>query len=297
MAKHEDNIWRDIATHVLLALVLLSLLLNIFLSPPRGSRGSGYLYIYALDVGQSDATLVTTGGKTLLIDSGTATSREALLQELSCYGVEKIDVLLLTHPHEDHIGNARYLVEYFEVGEVLLPPAQSDELAWQLLLQSVGKAASVLEAGDTFSLGLAEFEVLSARVAHDSEDENDASVVLRGVFGNQVLLFMGDAGAATEQALLDTYGEAYLDCDYLKVGHHGSKSATSMDFLLATTPVAASISCGAGNIYGFPHEEVLERLAALGTTVARTDRGGTAVFGTNGREMRRIKNAKGGLVS
>ena len=106
---------------------------------------------------------------------------------------------------------------------------------------------------------------------------------------------MGDAEAATESALISAYGSEKLDCDFLKVGHHGSSTSTSVPFLLATTPTVAAISCGKQNAYGFPHAPTLENLAAVGAYVYRTDESGTLVFGTNGQEIRLIPPKMKGL--
>lgn len=282
--------WRDILPRAFAFLAILLLLCNLFLSPPRATRSPDYFYIFALDVGQSDATLITTGDKVMLIDCGSAAAREALTYALSRYGIERIDILLLTHPHEDHVGNARYLLQNFAVDRVLLPSVESEELAWQILQSDLGENAEFLHTGYTFSLGRADFEVLSVGEMLGKDPENNASAVLRGTFGKMRFLFMGDAGEATEAALIDTYGRAYLDADYIKIGHHGSGGATTMDFLLATTPTAVSISCGRANSFGFPAARVLADLEALGVHIARTDLEGTVVFGTDGQELRRISN-------
>ena len=283
--------WRRLLSRVLSLVLLLLLLVNLFLSPLDRGRSSGELYVYALDVGQSEATLVMTGNRILLIDSGTAAEQESLAYALARLNVRKIDVLLLTHLHEDHIGNARYLLQRFEVGEVLLPSYEADDLTGELLLQSIGADAVFLRAGYRFSLGFAEFEVLTV----GDTNGNDASAVLRGRFGNQVLLFMGDAGKAVEYDLISRYGAAYLDCDYLKIGHHGSNTGTTAEFLAATTPAVASISCGRQNSYGFPHERVLDDLARFDVEVARTDKSGTVIFATDGRTWTRLSSERGRL--
>lgn len=287
--------WRTALSRGAAFLAILLLLFNLLLSPPRTTHAEDYLYVFALNVGQGDATLVTTGDQVMLIDCSSAAENKALVYELARYGIEKIDILLLTHPHEDHIGNARYLLQNLTVARVLLPCAESEELAWRLLLSDLGDKAEFLDTGYEFSLGKASFEVLSVGEMIGKDAENNASAVVRGVFGEQKFLFMGDAGAETESALLASYGEAYLDCDYLKIGHHGSAGATTMDFLLATSPTAVSISCGKANSFGFPTARVLADLEALGVHVGRTDRDGTVVFGSDGHELRRISNEEGGL--
>ncbi|MBR7112254.1 MAG: MBL fold metallo-hydrolase [Clostridia bacterium] len=288
-----------IAVHVLAFLLAALLLWHMFSSFAPVVPSEEHLYVYVLDVGQSDAVLLRSGTHTLLIDTGTATEERALRRALARYGIEHIDYLVLTHPHEDHVGNARYIVENLSVGTVLLPSVGSEDYAYSLFLAAVAQSASVLTAtaGQHFALGNAKVEVLSAGTATSDKDGdvNDASVVLRVCFGTQVFLFMGDAEAATESALISAYGSEKLDCDFLKVGHHGSSTSTSVPFLLATTPTVAAISCGKQNAYGFPHAPTLENLAAVGAYVYRTDESGTLVFGTNGQEIRLIPPKMKGL--
>ena len=107
---------------------------------------------------------------------------------------------------------------------------------------------------------------------------------------------MGDAEKEAEHSLLSLYGAAHLDCDFLKVGHHGSSTSTTLQLLAAATPTVATVSCGKGNTYGFPHEAVLKNLAACGANVYRTDESGILVFGTNGKELRFIPPSTKGLA-
>ena len=284
-----------------LALVLAALLLwhlATVLSPAPPSED--YLYVYVFDVGQSDAVLLRCGERTLLVDTGTATEERALRRALAQYGIERIDYLVLTHAHEDHIGNARFLIENLSVGRVLLPSTPGTDYAYGLLLESAAQhtAVTVAATGQHFAFGGATAEVLWAGDAGESTkdaDANNASVVLRVTFGEQVFLFMGDAEEETEATLLENYGTAALDCDFLKVGHHGSSTSSSAPFLMAATPTVAVISCGKQNSYGFPHAETLESLTAIGAHIFRTDLSGTLVFGTDGCEIRHIPSTVKGL--
>ena len=287
---------------VLSLLLGVLLLLRLATSLNFAKLDENYLYVYVLDVGQSDAILLRCGEETMLIDAATATEEHALRAELSRYGIKHLDYLVLTHPHEDHVGNARWVIESLEVETVLLPVARSDDYMYDLICDAAAKNALVktAESGQTFLLGAAKVDVLIASGCGDSnaatdEDANNASTVLRVQFGEQVLLFMGDAEAEAELSLLSAYGAQYLDCDFLKVGHHGSATSTTALLLAATTPTVAAISCGRQNTYGFPHEAVLENLAAFQAHVYRTDQSGTLVFGTDGKELRLIPSTTKGL--
>lgn len=249
---------------------------------PQGLR------VAVLDVGQSDAVLLSQGEHHLLIDCGTALARNDLLGELSYLGVDGLDYLLLTHLHEDHIGNARVLLERYPVGALLTSAAESEDAVAKITYGAAAETDcphTVLRKGDSFSLGDASCEVLFA--ADDADDEpNNGSVVLRVQYGETVLLFTGDAEAALEETLLYYYPDGRLDCDFLKVGHHGSDTATTDRFLAATTPHFAAISCGKENEYGFPHKRVLQSLAKYGAVVARTDISGTLIYESDGVALR-----------
>ena len=285
---------------VLSLLLGVLLLLRLVTSLNFAKPDENYLYVYVLDVGQSDATLLRCGEKTMLIDAATATEEQALRAELSRYGIKHLDYLVLTHPHEDHVGNARWVMENLAVETVLLPAAGSEDFIYDLICDTAVRCSFVktAEAGQAFSLGGAKVDVLIASGYGDAateEDANNASTVLRVQFGEQVFLFMGDAQAEAELSLLSAYDAQYLDCDFLKVGHHGSATSTTALLLAATTPTVAAISCGRQNTYGFPHEAVLQNLAAFQAHVYRTDQSGTLVFGTDGKEIRLIPSTTKGL--
>ena len=288
-----------IAGRLLALLFAVLFLFGVLASLDFSHRSEDYFYVYVLDVGQSDAILLRCGEKTMLIDAATATEEQALRAGLLRYGIERLDYLVLTHAHEDHIGNARFLIENLSVETVLLPATSSSDLAYRLITESAARNSAVKTAqmGEHLSLGKAEIEVLLADDLTNSESDegNNGGTVLRVTFGTQVFLFMADAEREAEARLLTLYDHTYLDCDFLKVGHHGSDTSTSVEFLTAVTPTVAAISCGKQNTYGFPHAAVLQNLDAVGANVYRTDVSGILVFGTDGRELRIIDPDTKGL--
>ena len=242
------------------------------------------LELTVFDAGQGDCILLSQGGECMLIDTGSGLSRDALTGALYAQGVEEIDVLFLTHPHEDHYGNARMILETHTVKALFVPQVQDAEWGYTEMLRVAGALPTSVQTvrdGDSFSLGSAACEVLCA--LPDDPEGNNSSLILRVRFGTCVLLFMADAEREAEMALLSR-GEA-LSCDFLKIGHHGSKTASDTLFLQATSPDVAVITCGKDNDYGFPHREVLEGLAAVGATVYRTDERGTMRFLCNGTDV------------
>lgn len=264
--------------------VFLALLLFVLFSGCTAQESTQTLRVTVLDVGQSDCILLSQGGVHALIDTGSAAARESIVAELASHGVKSLAFVIVTHPHEDHFGNARYILETRTVGELILSKAPSDDIGYRLLTEAAdtyGVPVRKWQEPCSLTLGKARLELLCA--LPDDININNASLVVRVHFGETVLLFMGDAEEEAEAALLSS-GVA-LNCDFLKVGHHGSDTATSKAFLEATTPALAAISCGWQNEHGFPHAAVLERLAAAQTAVYRTDLSGTLRFASDGKAV------------
>ena len=271
--------------HVRLTAFFLALTIAVSL----GGCGAGVLYaaptagelcITFLDVGQADCTILRTVDTVIVIDTGASGTDGA---ELSGYlqrsGIEKIDLLILSHPHEDHVGGVSSLLRDFEVAACLMPDLIEDSAAFREALSALtaeGCGATRAFAGVVCEYGDLMVEVLSPTEEYYSE-VNDAGAVIRVRYGDFSALFTGDVSATVEEELVRVYGEA-LDADILKVAHHGSENSTGEAFLAAVTPQYAAISCAAGNEYGFPHSKTLARLAAVEAEVCRTDTDGTIVF-------------------
>ena len=228
-----------------------------------------------IDVGQGDCTLVQSAGETLVIDTGPSGGRDALVNQLG--GVRRIDVLVLTHPHEDHDANFGYLVNNYEIGALYMPEYADDEDDYGgLLRRAVGRGTQIRypAVGDQFSVGDATVTALSASdPAQYPDNKNLWSIVLKIVDGDTSIIVAGDAEDINEFAMIDAGLD--LDADILRIGHHGSSTSTSGAFLDAVTPNVAVISCGTDNSYGHPHRETLDALQERGIDVLRTDINGT----------------------
>jgi competence protein ComEC len=240
------------------------------------------LTITFLDVGQADCIFVQAGTKTLLIDAGTNDGSASLVSRLQQKGVHQIDVLIGTHPHEDHIGGMDTIIKNFAIGAIYLPDVTSTTPSFEDVLTAIsdkGLKISIPRLFETLTLGQSTITFLAPNSS--SYDEiNNYSIVTRLQFGNTSFLFSGDAQNHSEQEMLP--GGFNLKSDVLKIGHHGSFSSTSPAFLAAVSPRYAVIFVAKDNDYGHPHQETLQKLSAAGVQVYRTDLNGDIVFRSDG---------------
>ncbi len=239
------------------------------------------LQVHVIDVGQGDSILVVADGETLLIDAGESSAAEDINAYLDKYDIDGLDYAAATHLHADHIGGfpgvlaehpAKTVLES-DCPEALLPASQTFE-HYLDAIEDCKADYRIVNAGDTFSLGSAEVAVLGP--VGKPEDLNNTSLVLRITYGDTVCLFTGDMETPEEKAILKNGAD--LDADFLKVGHHGAATSSGKAFLEAVTPQYAAISCGAGNSYGHPTQEALERLGAHTDNIYITSERGSVVF-------------------
>ena len=244
----------------------------------------GTVEVHFIDVGQADSILIRSREGNVLIDAGTTDTEGRLQLHLDRCGIDRLDYFICTHPHDDHIGGADMILDFFEVGTVILPEAELDTYSWDRLDKKLAEhAVPVMHPmpGDALTLG--EMEFLFLAPIGVSEDLNDMSIVTKLTVGEISFLFTGDAEEETETELLVSFPPEVLDCDILKVGHHGAATSSTAAFLEAVSPLAAVISVDADNEYGHPHDETLARIAEAGIdTVLRTDALGTIVITTDG---------------
>ena len=257
---------------------------------------AGELEVLFLDVGQGDSILVRApdgdGTWNMLVDTGEYAYADGLTEALRALGVERIDALVNTHPHTDHMGCMARIVQRFEIGAVYLPVIPDDQTpttsAYEALLKRLEEKALTpvpLREGTRIACPAAlSLEVLAPDPYAVWDGLNNYSGVLRLAWGDTAFLLTGDAEKHSEQVLL--YSGHDLSADVLKVGHHGSSTSTSQGFLEAVGPTIAVISCGAGNSYGHPHQETLRSLEDHGVTVVRTDTDGTIQITSDGAGLR-----------
>jgi competence protein ComEC len=236
----------------------------------------GDLVVRYLDVGQGDATLLQHADATVLIDTGRHQGAE-VVPALRAAGVEHLDLVVVTHPHADHIGQFDQVLDSFSVTEVWWSGATTTTQTFDRALTALERSDAAYEeprTGDTALIGPLELEVVNPPAGTALDDLHDASLALRVTYGEVRFLFTGDAETSTE-ARMTARSAATLDADILQLGHHGSRTSTTPAFLAAVDPAVAVYSASTGNQYGHPHAEVLDRVLAAGIEVF-----GTAVHGT-----------------
>ena len=237
--------------------------------------------IHFIDVGQADATLIEQNGEFALIDAGDTDSEQDLLHYLDAVGVETIKLLVMTHPHADHIGSMRAVLQKYKIEQVLLPalskaPAVDNSLAlWTLnMIDSLKIPKRTAKAGQEYKIGEGTLTVLSNGIK-TKDDYNDISVITKFTAQGVSFLSCGDATSAEEKALLESKYDP--SARLYKAAHHGSASSNRTAFLEAVSPRMVVVSCGKENDYGHPHKESLKAFAKAGAQVFRTDTDGSCI--------------------
>lgn len=250
-------------------------------SPSPSTPTQGELKVHFIDVGQGDATLLQGPDFTILIDAGRH-DRSDVVPYLKSAGVKTIDLLIGTHPHADHIGQFPQVIEAFPVGEVWLSGDTTTTRTFERAIDAIEASDAGYHeprAGETFSFGSARIEVLNP--ARLTGNLHEGSISVRIVYGSFTALFTGDAEAETEMAILARKHD--VNALILQLGHHGSSTSSSAEFLKAVNPEVAVYSAAKGNSYGHPHEVVLERLRQMGVQIYGTDVNGTIMVITDGQ--------------
>lgn len=289
---------------IFIAVIILILVLLYIFSPDLRSLLSEYgIYdsfentktyntddgaiLHVIDVGQGDSILLQSGVYNILIDAGPNSAEESLVSYLNSAGVDRLDCLVLTHPHEDHIGGADLVIETFDIDTVLMPDCTSTSAAFENVLDALEErelSVTVPERGDKFSLGGLYFTVL-APSGTDYKETNDYSIVLKAEYGDTAFMLTGDAEALSENEIIEEFGEGFLICDVLKAGHHGSSTSNTEKFVRALSPKYAAVSCGLDNSYGHPHKEIRDLFDSMGIEWYRTDYDGSIVFISDGKTV------------
>lgn len=247
------------------------------------AQNASSVIVHYIDVGQGDSIFIDTADKDVLIDGGPGSAGTSLVSYLTSLGVAHIHLMVATHMHSDHIGGlVNVLSSTLTVDEILVNNQPCDTAACTNFMSlAESHTITVAQRGQVFQLtSTTNLTILNPVQPLEFSEQNDNSVVAMLRVGSVSFLFTGDAEQAAEQSM--TSAGLNLKADVLKVGHHGSRTATSQPFLDAVAPAYAVISAGENNPYGHPHEETMQKLLSAGVAVYATFHSGTIIASTNG---------------
>ena len=230
---------------------------------------------------QPTLSMVPDGeGINMLIDAGTNSSGQTVVKDLEDLGVTKIDYLIGTHPHEDHIGGMDDIIKNFDIGIIYMPKIQTNTKTFEDVLDAVSEKGLKITSpkkGDEFEVGGARCEIMTDGI-EDTSNLNLSSIVIRMTYGTQSFLFMGDAEKENEET------RQWPQTTVLKVGHHGSSTSSSTQFLNEVQPQISVISVGKDNKYGHPTKTTINKLEKIKTKIYRTDESGTITITSDGKK-------------
>lgn len=246
---------------------------------------SDLMEVHFLDVGQADAVLVKTEAASMLIDAGKNEDGDAVVQYIQQQGITKLDYMIGTHPHEDHIGGMDVVINSLDIGTVILPEKTHTSQTFLDVLTAIdnkGLEITLAHTGDEYPLGSAKFTILAPNADY-GDNLNNWSVGLKLQNGNNNFVFTGDAESQAEEDILSTGID--LKADVFKAGHHGSETSNIDAVLEAVSPAFTVISCGKDNQYGHPDLAALERFQRHNIQIFRTDEQGTIIATSDGTNI------------
>lgn len=260
------------------------LLILIIISLLSGCDKKSLLSIHMIDVGQGDSILVQTPtNKNILIDGGDEDSGNIVTSYLKHKKIKTIDIIISTHPDSDHIGSLDNVVKKFNVSSIYMPEQSTSSESYQNLINScTDKNLSIqyLYKDDILNIDN-NINIYVLSPSYIQEESNLNSIVFELTFNNNSFLFMGDAEESIEKEILHSF--ELNNINFIKIGHHGSNSSSSLEFIKRINPDIAAISCGYKNQYGHPHKEVLNNLKQNHVSIYRTDKIGDIVFYSDGK--------------
>ncbi len=282
-----DKKKKIISSIIGIIVVLLAGYFGIDLTQGSKVPKDSQLMISYMDVGQGDAAYIKVNGNDILIDAGPRSNSKELLEQLKAKNIDNFELVIATHPHEDHIGGMVDVFKEYEVKAFYSPKIAHTTKTYENLVKAVkdeGLKTKELKSGMVIDLGEgAKFEVFTPQKS-EYEELNDYSPIMKLSFGDTSYLFTGDAEKLAEEEALAKY-KTSLDSDVIKFGHHGSSSSSSNAFIEAVSPKYGIISCAKDNKYGHPHRETLDIIKKYNIKTFRTDTDGEIILTSDGKSI------------
>lgn len=242
------------------------------------------LRVNYIDVGQGDSIFIQLPNKeTMLIDAGEAYEVDNVINYLNNLGIKKIDYVVGTHPHTDHIGGLEEVINTFDVGSIYMPKVSSNSKTFEDLLTTISNKGLKVKTAKSGVVVLSEDNLKLEFIAPNSDNYsnlNNYSAVLKLTYLDNTFLFMGDAETLSEDEITSD-----VDADVIKVGHHGSDSSSSVEFVKKVSPEYAIIMVGEGNSYNHPYQSIIDRYESVGAKVLRTDLDGNIICDSDGVDV------------
>ncbi len=282
LPKRLSLILTAVITTLIFAVMLFAVLkpseFHRFTSSLGGEFDTTQDFVKFLDVGQGDSALIYSNGYSAVIDIGEHFTANEVANDLYDCKIDSIDAVVISHLHSDHVGGLPQLADIFKIENLIMPELKSKSIvsAQNGKSQATKKGSAFFGAKQGINFKIGEFTITLLAAFPDKSNENNRSVFLMAVIDGVKFLFTGDAETKAEKLLLKE--KLNIDCDVLKVSHHGSNTSSCKDFLKATTPDYAVISVGEGNTYGHPHKQTLSSLKNYDAEIFRTDQSGDITF-------------------
>ena len=245
---------------------------------------SGSLRVNYIDVGQGDSIFIQLpNNQTMLIDAGEDYKSDNVINYLNNLGITKINYVIGTHPHTDHIGGLEKVINTFDIGSIYMPRASSTTKTYEDLLTTISSKGLKVKTAKSGVVVLDDNNLKLEFIAPNSDsysELNNYSAVLKLTYLDNTFLFMGDAETLSEEEITSE-----IKADVIKVGHHGSDSSSSLEFVKKVSPEYAIIMVGEGNSYNHPYQSIINRYENVGAKVLRTDLDGNIVCDSDGKEV------------
>lgn len=295
MKKHKGNKKAQLITVIIFGVIALCTVVfekdyfNTFINSYSSSASAvqGNLEVSYLDVGQGDSAYIRVNDYDILIDAGPRSDSDRLLAQLKAKNIDDFEMIIATHPHEDHIGGMADVFNQYDVESFYMPSVTHTTKTFENMIKAVaneGIKVQTIKEGMQFDLGNgAKIDVYSP-IYESYEEFNDYSPIMKLTFGETELIFTGDAEAHAEADVVAKY-PSDLKADVLKFGHHGSSTSSTEEFLQSVSPDYGIISCGVDNKYGHPHKETLNKISKFNIKSYRTDTQGQITLISDGKNI------------